>query len=331
MQVGDPRSNLVFDHRLDRAGPLGIGIGIQQHQAAVADEPIRPGANHEGADQTAHGIQELQAEEIATGQRDNRQHGGARIRQHMHIGGAHIVVHGRRVRMILAVIMAMLVVMLIVMPIFMSVVMAMIGSRRRMIMPVGMAMGMSVVIVLQDQGADQIDAKPDRRDQQRVAILHGGGRDQAFDRLHRHHQRGHPQNDGAGKSRQVAEFARAESKAAVCGIAAGQPIGPGRQAKRPDMGGHMHAIGQERHGVIGKAAADLDHHEDGGHQRRQLGLAFRAAMACAQENMILGPHAMVVGGVVCVVVGHGPDHRTIRAVMHVTISESPNSAAGRAR
>ena len=31
-----------------------------------------------------------------------------------------------------------------------------------------------------------------------------------------------------------------------------QPIGASRQAQRPDMGRHMRAVGQERHGVIGR-------------------------------------------------------------------------------
>ena len=52
------------------------------------------------------GIQKAQPEIIAAGQRHDRQHAGGRIRQHMHIGGAHIVVdgHGMRMTVVMAVI-----------------------------------------------------------------------------------------------------------------------------------------------------------------------------------------------------------------------------------
>src|SRR5476651_351078 len=73
-----------------------------------------------------------------------------------------------------------------------------------------------------------------------------------------------------------------------------QPIGAGRQAQRPDMGRHMRAIGQERHGVIGKAGGDLHAHEDSGDDGGPFGAGLGAGMAAPQEDVIAGPDAMVM-------------------------------------
>lgn len=71
------------------------------------------------------------------------------------------------------------------------------------------------------------------------------------------------------------------------------------------MGRHVGAVGQKRHGTIGKAADDLHAHEDGGNDRRPFGTGFGPGMALAQEHMVTGPDAMVVGrfgGVVMIAV-----------------------------
>jgi hypothetical protein len=57
----------------------------------------------------------------------------------------------------------------------------------------------------------------------------------------------------------------------------------------------MGAIGQQRHGVIGKAADDLDHHEDGGDDGRPFGAGLGAGMPAAQKDVIARPDAVVVG------------------------------------
>lgn len=60
------------------------------------------------------------------------------------------------------------------------------------------------------------------------------------------------------------------------------------------MGGHMHAIGEQRHGMKGQAAADFHHHENSGYQGRQLGATFRTAMGSTQEDMVAGPGTMLM-------------------------------------
>jgi hypothetical protein len=73
-----------------------------------------------------------------------------------------------------------------------------------------------------------------------------------------------------------------------------QPIGAGRQPQRAHMGRHMSAIGQKRHGVIGKAAENLHAHKYGGNNRGPFGAGLGAGMTLAQEDMVAGPNAMVM-------------------------------------
>ena len=184
----------------------------------------------------------------------------------MDIGGTHVVV--------LAAVMGM-------------VVAGMVMAAVRMPMR---------VIILEDQRADQVDRKTDAGDQQRVAVSDRRRRDDARDGFHRHHQRGDAQDDGAGKSGEVAELAGAEGETAAAGMAPRQPIGPRRQAQRPDMGRHVRAIGQQGHGVVQKTAGDLHHHEDRGDDGGPLRTHLRAGMARAQEDMIARPDAVFVAG-----------------------------------
>ena len=66
----------------------------------------------------------------------------------------------------------------------------------------------------------------------------------------------------------------------------------------------MRAVGQKRHGMIGKAADDLHAHEYGGNNRRPFRAGFRPGMTLAQEHVIAGPDAVIVWlfGIMVVVV-----------------------------
>ena len=92
MQVGHARVHLRFDHRADVRGKSWIVLRVQQHQSAVADEAIGPRRDHGRADQTDQGIEQLEPEQQARRQRENREDGCRRIGQHMDIGGTQIVV-----------------------------------------------------------------------------------------------------------------------------------------------------------------------------------------------------------------------------------------------
>ena len=119
-------------------------------------------------------------------------------------------------------------------------------------------------------------------------------REEAADRFVTDQQGNHRQHKSATETRQIPELARTEREAAAAGMTPRQPIGAGRQPQRADMGRHMSAIGQKRHGVIGKAADDLHAHEHSGNNRRPFGASLGAGMTLAQEDMVAGPDAMVV-------------------------------------
>ena len=84
------------------------------------------------------------------------------------------------------------------------------------------------------------------------------------------------------------------SVAAAAAVTPRQPIGARRQAQRPDMGRHMGAIGEQRHGVIGKPADDLHHHEKGGDDGGPFGAGLGMAVALAQKDMVAGPDAVTM-------------------------------------
>jgi hypothetical protein len=56
----------------------------------------------------------------------------------------------------------------------------------------------------------------------------------------------------------------------------------------------MGAVGQQRHGVIGKAASNLHTHEHSGDDGGPFGAGLGAGMSFAKEDMVAGPDAMVM-------------------------------------
>ena len=95
-------------------------------------------------------------------------------------------------------------------------------------MPVAMIM---LVRVFQNESADQIDAKPDHRDQQRIAIGNVRGMDQPCDGFDGDRNAGNAQDNCAGESGEITELARSETEAVVVGVAPRQPIGTRCQAQ----------------------------------------------------------------------------------------------------
>jgi hypothetical protein len=52
----------------------------------------------------------------------------------------------------------------------------------------------------------------------------------------------------------------AEREARVPGVAAGEGVGPGRDAERKRVGAHVPAVGEQRHRTEQSAGGDFDHH-----------------------------------------------------------------------
>ncbi len=76
---------------------------------------------------------------------------------------------------------------------------------------------------------------------------------------------------------------------------AGVKIGEGGYEHRGCMGGHMPAIGHQRHGTIDVSGDDLDHHHRGGNGDDDPCTPLIAPVIVAQENVVVpGGQAMGV-------------------------------------
>ncbi len=150
-----------------------------------------------------------------------------------------------------------------------------------------------MMVVRQQQRARQIDGQPQPRHPQRLAIGNRAGRQQPVDRFDRNADREHAEQQGAGKARQIADFAGPEHEARIGGMAARIAIGERRQPERADMGSHVDAIGQQRHRPGRQPRCNLDQHRDRGQRDHPQRPAFMGVMASTQrrDRAVLGPRA----------------------------------------
>ena len=72
---------------------------------------------------------------------------------------------------------------------------------------------------------------------------------------------------------------------------------------------HMYAVGEQRHGAEEEPRCNLDDHECGREKHRGAGAALGMLVAVAQEMVIVGPEAVIVG----VVLRHAPNINARRA------------------
>ena len=121
-----------------------------------------------------------------------------------------------------------------------------------------------MLIFSQHDSADDVDAESDGADDHGFAIVDRDWRVETHHGVTGNRQRDNPEHECAGETGKIAEFARAERKLPVMGMAPGHPIGPGCEAKRANMGGHMDAVGQQRHRPENQAGRDFHDHEGGG-------------------------------------------------------------------
>ena len=94
------------------------------------------------------------------------------------------------------------------------------------------------------------------------------------------------QHGGVGEPGQIAEFACAERKAWILGVAAGHPIGARGHHQGRDVGGHVHAVGDQGHGIEDQAAADLAGQGQHADRRHQPGPSLVAGVVGAQIDAI---------------------------------------------
>ena len=121
---------------------------------------------------------------------------------------------------------------------------------------------------------------------------------QALHGFHADEQRYDAEGNRASESREFPHLAGAEGEARIIRMMACVAISQHGHAQRHGMGGHVPAIGRERHGAIPVAAGDLRHHHHQREHHHPAGAALVPVMVCAQ------PGARTVRGS-CVFLRHG--------------------------
>ncbi|SVK50670.1 Uncharacterised protein [Acinetobacter baumannii] len=214
----------------------GVHFGIQQNLSAIAHQAIGPGGHHRRADDAHQRIEPGCAPKLAAEQRDERQHRGGGVGEHVNIGGTQVEV-------------------------MMSVV---------VVIPVMMM----VAAAAQQPGAEQVDGQPDRADGDGFVVMNRAGIQQPLPRLKQHQRRHQHQQHCAGVTGQHFDLPGAEAEAAILGQPACGAVSQHRQAQGQRVRTHVPAVGQQRHRVKQPAAGDLDSHHTGGEYHRPSGVSF---------------------------------------------------------
>ena len=151
------------------------------------------------------------------------------------------------------------------------------------------------MVVLQQPGTDQIDAQPHDSHGDRLVEVDMDGLGEPYQAFPADQQGNQGQNDRAGKASQIAELARTEGKARIARMPARKAISQHRDQHCAGMGGHMPAVGHQRHRAIEGAGNDFHQHHAGRERDHQPHLAFIALVVAAEKEVIVAGGRRVVG------------------------------------
>ncbi len=265
MQIADIGARQLGNHLTDLRHQRGIHLGIQQHPAGVAQQAPCPHCDQSGTHYAHQRIEPVGPPQHAPHQRQNRQHRGGCIRQHVDVGGA-------QVEILMAVVIVMVMMMVVVVMIIMVT------------MP--MAVMMVVVIILEQPGTCKVHQQADDGDGDSLLVVDRAGIQQPEHRFEQHHASHPHQQESTGEATQHLDLPGAEAESVVAGEVAGGAVGQHRETERQCMGAHVPAIRQQRHGVVEPAAANLRHHHDDGQQYGPTGLLFGQRIALVDDGLM---------------------------------------------
>ncbi|MNH99001.1 hypothetical protein D3C73_517540 [compost metagenome] len=188
----------------------------------------------------------------------------------MEIGGAKIVIFGANMRVMTG----------------MSVITMMTGMAMAAMMSMVAAV-MMIVVIAQQPGAEQVygqadDGHEDRLieiDRHRICQAH-----EAFPGDEQHHQR---QHHSTGETGEITQLAGPKGVTRVLRIAPCIHIGQRRDQHGSGMGGHVPAIGRQRHRPEDRAGDDFRHHHRGGQRNDQPDLTLVALMIRAEKHVLM--------------------------------------------
>ena len=116
-----------------------------------------------------------------------------------------------------------------------------------------------MVVVLEHPRTGQVHDKADDCDGDGLAEVDGDRAGQAQQALPPDQQGNQGEDDGAREAGEIAELARAEGEARIAGVTAGVEVRQGADQHGGGMGGHVPAVGHQRHRAVDRPGDDLDH------------------------------------------------------------------------
>ena len=158
---------------------------------------------------------------------------------------------------------------------------------------------MTVVAAAEQEDARHIDDQAQHRNRNGFVEIDRNRPDQALRRLIGDQDRDHGEDDGAGKSGEIAELAGAEREARVVAMAAGIAVGQSREQERARMRRHMQPVGDQRDRAEQQSADDLDDHHETAQRDHHPGAALVALMACAEKDVIVAARGVGHDCVAC--------------------------------
>ena len=118
--------------------------------------------------------------------------------------------------------------------------------------------------------------------------------DEAIDAARRHEDGEGREQHGPGEPSEGVHLARPEGVARVAGVAPRVHVGERRDPEGGGVGGHVQAVGQERHRGEGEPGDDLHHHHRRGDRDHEQGAALSGPADLLPEGVAVLPAGQVV-------------------------------------
>ena len=123
----------------------------------------------------------------------------------------------------------------------------------------------------------------------RLVETYGHGIQQPQYRLVPDEQGNHRQDESARIARKLSHFAGAEGKTGIVRVLTRKQIGGGGDAERGGVGGHVPAIGQQRHRSEHRSRHNFADHHDGGQRDHEPGPTLILSVLRTEKYVVVDP------------------------------------------
>ena len=205
----------------------------------------------------------------------------------MEIGAAQVVI-GVSVPMAMTVPMTMTVPMAVSVPMTMTMTVPMPMSRRAVTVRLGVVIR-CVVPNIEYQHRHAVHDEADDRDDDRRVERNRNRCPEARHALDGHVDREPGQEQSARVAAERIDLAGTEREPGIAGMAAAVDVGKDRQSERDRVGGHVQAVGEQRHRTEREPGHDLDHHGRGGQKGDDQGAQLPRSPPIQTERVAVLP------------------------------------------